>query len=83
MARMKTCPTCLGTGTIEPPFGERIKDLRKAEGMTQDVLAKRMGMSRASLANIESGRQEIGTAEIVVLARIFEVSSDYLLGLSD
>lgn len=83
MTRKKTCPTCQGTGEVEPPFGKRISELRKAEGWTQDVLAKKMGVARASLANIEGGRQEVGSAGLVILARVFNVSTDYLLGLSD
>ena len=83
MARKKKCPTCNGTGFVEPSFGKRIRDLRKDAGMTQAELAKRLGIARPSVANIETGRQEIGSAGLVILAQIFDVTTDHLLGLSD
>ena len=38
-------------------IGRRIKRFRKVAGQTQDQLASRIGVSRASIANIEAGRQ--------------------------
>ncbi len=39
--------------------GVRIKLLRKPRGITQAVLAKQLGLSRTTVANMESGRQSI------------------------
>lgn len=47
---------------IEPIYkklGKLIVDARHRKGITQEVLALRMGISRPSLANIEVGRQRI------------------------
>lgn len=38
-------------------IGQRIREFRKAAGQTQDQLAIQIGLSRASVANIEAGRQ--------------------------
>ncbi|MEW8350289.1 MAG: helix-turn-helix transcriptional regulator [Candidatus Thiodiazotropha taylori] len=42
-----------------PEVGARIKQYRNAKQITQEELAKGVGISRASLANIESGRQRV------------------------
>lgn len=40
-------------------LGGEIKDRRKSLGLTQATLAKVVGKSRASIANIEAGRQDV------------------------
>jgi transcriptional regulator with XRE-family HTH domain len=40
-------------------FGRRLKTARKSAGMTQETLAAQVGLSRASITNIERGRQHI------------------------
>jgi transcriptional regulator with XRE-family HTH domain len=40
-------------------FGRRLRDLRKAAGLSQLALAERVGLSRTSITNIELGRQHI------------------------
>lgn len=40
-------------------FGARVEQIRDALGLTQQELAKRLKLSRGSLANIETGRQRV------------------------
>ncbi len=40
-------------------LGGKIEQVRSALGWTQDELAKKIGLTRASIANIEAGRQRI------------------------
>lgn len=40
-------------------IGERIRDVRKLKEMNQDELANKLGISRVSLVNIESGKQRV------------------------
>ena len=40
-------------------FGDMILARRKASGMTQDELSKKVGLSRAQIANVEGGRSDI------------------------
>lgn len=40
-------------------FGARVEQIRDALGLTQHELAKRLKLSRGSLANIETGRQRV------------------------
>ena len=63
--------------------GERIKYLRDKAGFTQTYLAKRLGISRSAVNGWEMSIAMPSLANIVELARIFNVSSDYLLCLDE
>ena len=60
----------------------RIKLLRDQRGMTQTELAKRLGITRSSVNAWEMGISVPSTQYIVELARLFKVSTDYLLGVA-
>ena len=64
-------------------FGERLKKLRKRDGVTQTELAEATGLSQSAITAWEVGTNFPTAAVIVVLAEYFSVTSDYLLGLSD
>jgi transcriptional regulator with XRE-family HTH domain len=63
-------------------LGKRIRDLRKSLGQTQEQLAKQVGISRASLANIEAGRQQVLVHHLFGLAGALQLDSPALLLLS-
>lgn len=56
-------------------LGSRIRSLRKSLGWTQDRLAKAVGISRASLANIEAGRQQVLVHHLFTLAQALNLES--------
>ena len=56
-------------------LGIRIRDLRKSLGLTQDQLAKQVGISRASLANIERGKQQVLVHHLFALADGLQLES--------
>lgn len=64
-------------------LGERIKYLRNEKGIGQNLLAKELQLSNASISYWETGKQEPGAEALFKLAAYFDVSADYLLGLSD
>ena len=64
-------------------FAERLKDLRNEKGITQDKLAEETGLSQAALANWENGKRSPSAAAIITLAKYFNVTTDYLLGITD
>lgn len=64
-------------------FGEKLKALRKSTDMTQQQIADKLGVTRAAYSHFENGRNEPDSETIVKLAKIFEVSTDYLLGHTD
>ncbi len=61
---------------------DRIKNLREQRELTQTELAKRLGITRSSVNAWEMGISVPSTQYIVELANIFDVSTDYLLGVN-
>ena len=64
-------------------FRERLKELRIEKGLTQDQLAQETGISRSAIGFWENGKKIPLASVIVVLAKYFNVSTDYLLGVVD
>lgn len=62
-------------------IAEKIKALREARGWTQAELARRMAITRNGVNSWEQGLSTPSPASIVELARLFSVSTDYLLGV--
>ncbi len=60
-------------------IGQRIMELRKIKGMSQEDLAKSIGMSRPSLAQIELGNRSVDVRELFSLSYILEFSLDEFL----
>lgn len=63
--------------------GIRIKALRKKNKLTQNQLARLLHMSRSTVLKYETGRQIPPVDRICDIADIFDVSTDYLYGVSD
>lgn len=64
-------------------FKERLKNLRKEKKYTQVNLSEMLNYGYTAIANYESGRNEPSIADLKKIAAIFDVSLDYLLGVSD
>ena len=64
-------------------IADRIKKLREENNMTQTILAKKLGITRSSVNAWEMGISVPSTQYIVELANIFDVSTDYLLGVNN
>lgn len=63
------------------PLAGKIKQLREKSEMTQAELARELGLTRSSINAWEMGLSVPSTPFIVELAKLFGVSTDYLLGL--
>lgn len=63
-------------------LSERMKQLRKANNLTQQELADRIGVSVGAIKHWEQGKGEPNTAMLVSMAVLFNVSCDYLVGRS-
>lgn len=63
-------------------LGEKIRDLRSALKMTQKDLAEKLEIDIKSIQRYETGKSRPDTYSLVKLATFFDVSSDYLLGLT-
>lgn len=62
-------------------IGENIKKLRRERDMTQEQLAENLGISAASVSQWECGKTAPDISQLPVLANIFEVTTDHLLGV--
>lgn len=62
-------------------LGQRIKELRIKKGLTQSQLAKRLWLTTASVSAYEASTRYPSLDILIRLAYIFNVSTDYLLGL--
>lgn len=60
---------------------ERIKTLRETRGWTQAELARRLNITRNGVNSWEQGLSMSSPACLVDLAKLFSVSTDYLLGI--
>ena len=58
----------------------RIRDLREDSDMNQTEIAKMLGMSQTGYSKYETGENDIPTAILIQLARLYNTSIDYLLG---
>jgi len=57
---------------IEPrQLGERLKEARKARGLTQETVAKNLDILRTTLVAIEKGERRVTAGELIELARLF------------
>lgn len=64
-------------------IGERLYDLRKDAGLTQDQLAAILNINKHSISSYERNKSEPPDEIKISIAKYFCVSVDYLLGLSD
>ena len=60
-------------------FYEKIILLRKQKGLTQEALAFKLGISRQAISKWETGECEPDISKLKELAKLFNVSIDYLL----
>ena len=64
-------------------FAYRVKKLRKQRKLSQKELGDAIGLTPKSISTIESGIRTTTIEKLILLAKFFDVSTDYLLGLKD
>ena len=64
-------------------FFKRLYDLRVDNDMTQQQVADYLTCNRQVYARYERGLREIPVSMLIKLAKLYKVSTDYILGLSD
>jgi len=62
-------------------IGKNIAKLRKKRGLTQKVLAQRIGIQQSLLSHYENGRLKLSAEMIIQIAKALEFSTDKILGL--
>ena len=66
--------------------GERVREARRALGLSQENLAARLqtegiNIERDSVSRIEIGTRFVADFELLILCKVLNVTSDYLLGI--
>mgnify|MGYP003307901524 FL=1 len=64
-------------------FKNRLRELRKANNLSQMQLAEKTGFSQSAIAKWELGKTEPTASAIITLALFFGETTDFLLGLDD
>ncbi len=67
------------TEQVLKEFGNRLHDVRRKKGLTQQEAADMIGLSYTHYSNIEAGKINIKIDTLRKLASCFDVSTDYLL----
>lgn len=64
-------------------FKDRLRELRLANGLSQMQLANKLNISQSAIAKWELGKTEPTASAIILIAKYFNETTDYLLGVSD
>lgn len=62
-------------------FPKRLREARKAAGLTQQQVADKLGMTQGAYTNYENQRREPSITMLCRLSRILKRSTDWLFGL--
>ena len=66
---------------FDKELGKKIKVIRGRKGLSQEFVAKKLGINRIALSRIERGERKIKVEELKKLAEVFNISADVLLDL--
>lgn len=61
----------------------RIRDLREDKDLKQSDLAKYLNCSQVCYSHYETGKRDIPTEVLIKLAKFYNTTTDYILGLND
>ena len=64
-------------------FSNRLRELRKEAGLSQDQLAKKVGLTHTAIGLWEQGKRVPNLDAVILLAKFFGVSLDYIAGVQD
>ena len=64
-------------------FYRRIRDLREDSDFTQNYVASYLGMKQPQYHRYECGYRDVPTDVLIALAKLYNTSTDYILGLTD
>lgn len=65
------------------PNLKRLVELRKENGFTQQYVADYLKIDRSNYSKYELGKLEINIEMLIALSKLYNVSTDYILGLTD
>lgn len=62
-------------------MGNRIRELRKAKGLTMKQLGEVLGVAESTISHYETGRRQLDNETLLKLGEFFDVSVGYILGV--
>ncbi len=65
------------------PYYKRIRELREDHDLTQQEVADYLNMKQPQYFRYENGNRDIPTDVLILLAKLYKVSVDYILELKD
>lgn len=68
---------------VKNKFSIRLKELRELKGLSQSILATKLGYTQPCIGKWEAGTREPSLDDIIAIALFFNVTTDYLLGVTD
>lgn len=66
-----------------PDYRERLRNLREDHDLTQAELGKLLNKSQQGYNHIEAGRAELKIDDLVKLCKFYNLSADYIIGLTN
>lgn len=60
-------------------YCERLRNLRKELKLSQEYVAKQLGVSRTAITQIEAGSRKVSASELEVFANMYGVSMDVIM----
>lgn len=64
-------------------YRERLKALREDNDYTQEYVGAVLQKSQQGYSHIEKGRAELKIEDLIILSKLYNVSADYIIGLTD
>ena len=64
-------------------YRQRLKEVREDRDLTQEEIGKLINKSQQGYGHIENGRAELKIDDLITLCRFYNLSADYLIGLTD
>lgn len=64
-------------------YAQKIRNLREDKDLTQAQIAQLLGTTKNQIGKYERGEQELPIRHLIKLANFYNVSADYILGLSE
>lgn len=64
-------------------YRERLRAVREDRDLTQAQVGKLLNKSQQGYSHIESGRAELKIEDLITLCRFYNLSADYMIGMTD
>lgn len=64
-------------------YAQKLRDLREDQDLTQAQIAQLLNTSKNQIGKYERGEQEMPIKHLITLAKFYNVSTDYILGMPE